>query len=132
MSARPKDPTSREPGQPGALPEEVLLLDQLRRGDAEAGRRFVSEYYPPIYHYLLYLAGRPDWAEDLAQETFLQAWRHLDRLVLRAPLRAWLHRIAHREFLPARRSQRVTVSPEAIGEAAAPARTAPLDAVELR
>jgi DNA-directed RNA polymerase specialized sigma24 family protein len=85
---------------------EAQLLEQLRRGDADAGHQFVRDNYPAIYRYLLSLTGRPDLAEDLTQETFLQAWRHLDQFEGRAPLRAWLYRIARREFLHTLRSRR--------------------------
>jgi RNA polymerase sigma-70 factor, ECF subfamily len=123
--------TGRSPDE-GDLPAEALLLEQLRRGDAEAGRRFVREQYPGVYRYLLHLTGRPDVAADLTQETFLQAWRYLDRFEPRAPLRAWLHRIAHREFLQALRADRPLVPigdvPEAIEAHAAESR----EAVELR
>src|SRR5260370_12103641 len=74
---------------------EARLLQQIRQGDAEAGHQFVREHYPGVYRYLLYLTGRPEAAEDLAQETFLQAWRRLETFEGRAPLRLWLHRIAH-------------------------------------
>src|SRR5436305_139205 len=85
---------------------DALLLERIRGGDADAAHRFVREHYPGIYRHLLYLTGSRELAEDLSQETFLQAWRALDRFVARAPLRAWLHRIAHREFLQSLRSQR--------------------------
>jgi RNA polymerase sigma-70 factor, ECF subfamily len=77
------------------------FLTRLRQGDPEAGHRFVRENYPGVYRYLLYLCGHRETAEDLAQETFLQAWRHLDQFQGRSALPAWLHRIAHREFLRA-------------------------------
>src|SRR5215213_2597676 len=94
----------------GRLSAEGRLLERLRRGDADAGRQFVHEYYPGVYRYLLYLTGRPETADDLTQETFVQAWRSLDRLDERAQFRPWLHRIAHREFLQALRGQRVCAS----------------------
>src|SRR5438093_13255347 len=68
------------PGPPvdeSIVPADMRLVDQLRREDTEAGRRFVREYYPGVYRYLLYLTGRREAAEDLAQETFLQAWSSL-------------------------------------------------------
>src|SRR5205809_7379196 len=96
---------------------DAQFVQQLRQGDAEAGHRFVREYYPGVYRYLLYLTGRPEAAEDLTQETFLQAWRHLDQFLGRAPLRAWLHAIAHRQFLRFLRRRREEASLE---EAIAP------------
>src|SRR5436309_14535421 len=93
---------------------DAQFVQQLRQGDVEAGRRFVRDYYPGVYRYLLYLTGRPETAEDLTQETFLQAWHSLDRFQGRAPLGAWLHRIAHREFLQSLRSRKPLTSLEAL------------------
>src|SRR5437773_9361523 len=90
------------------------LLEQIRAGDAEAGHRFIRDYYPGVYRYLLYLTRHRETAEDLAQETFLQAWRHLDQFQQRAPLRLWLHQIARREFLRSRRYQRPSTSLEEV------------------
>ena len=69
---------------------ETQLVQQLRQGDAEAGHQFVRDYYPGVYRYLLYLTGRREAAEDLTQETFLQAWRRLDTFAGRAPRFAWV------------------------------------------
>src|SRR5262245_43726295 len=87
-----------------AMLGETAFLAALRRGDADAGHQLVREYYPGLYRYLLTLTERPELAEDLTQETFLQAWRHLDQFQGRASLRAWLFCIARREFLRALRS----------------------------
>src|SRR5437773_2321596 len=76
--------------------------------------------------------GPPEVAEDLTQETFLKAWRSLDRFVVRAPLGAWLHRIAHREFLQALRSQRPHASLEEVVDLPAPRASEPPGTVELR
>jgi RNA polymerase sigma-70 factor (ECF subfamily) len=117
----------------GTLPAaEALLLAQIRAGDADAGRRFVGAHYPTIYRYLLYLTGHREIAEDLTQETFFQAWRHLDGFQGRAPLRHWLHRIAHREFLRGLRGQRELVSLEELPDLPAPYEGAWAEAVELR
>jgi RNA polymerase sigma-70 factor, ECF subfamily len=113
-------------------PADALLIQRIRRGDTDAGHRFVREYYPGIYRYLLYLTGRAEAAEDLTQETFLRAWRRLDTFREGAPFRPWLHRIAHREFLQALRSQRLQFSLEEVGELPNPRAAEPEKAVELR
>ena len=124
MPAEPKTMSADAEEAPPAfapLPAaEAQLLARLRQGDPEAGQQLVRDYYPGVYRYLLYLTRRADAAEDLAQETFLQAWRRLETFEGRAPLRLWLHRIAHREFLQALRSQRPHTSLEGIGEPSAP------------
>jgi RNA polymerase sigma-70 factor (ECF subfamily) len=123
---------SGHPPDESIVPADLRLVDQLRREDTEAGRRFVREYYPGVYRYLLYLTGRREAAEDLAQETFLQAWRSLGAFEGRSPLRTWLHRIAHREFLQLLRGQRPMTSLEELGELAAPHIEDPAEAVEMR
>jgi RNA polymerase sigma factor (sigma-70 family) len=100
--------------------EEALLLEQLHLGAAGAGDRFVRNYYPGIFRYLLSLTGRREVAEDLTQETFLRAWRHLHGFEPRAPLRHWLYRIAHREFLRSLERRREQASLEEVAEPAAP------------
>jgi RNA polymerase sigma-70 factor, ECF subfamily len=119
---------------------DARLVEQIRRGDAEAGRRFVRLYYPGVYRYLLARTGRPETAADLTQETFVQAWRSLETFDDRMPLRPWLLRIAHRELLQALRSQRPathdfaagTQSLEAIAELPDPGAAGWTEAVELR
>jgi hypothetical protein len=55
------DTVDTEPRTESTLPHaEARLLEQLRSGDAEAGRRFVGDRYPGLYQYLLYLTGQPD------------------------------------------------------------------------
>jgi RNA polymerase sigma-70 factor (ECF subfamily) len=104
-----------------AIPaSEAQLLEQIRFGDAGAGQQFVRDYYTGIYQYLLYLTGRPEAAEDLAQETFVRAWRGIGAFEGRAPLRLWLHRIAHREFLRALGRQHAQASLEEVPELPAP------------
>ena len=74
----------------------------------------------------------PDWAsaEDIVQETFIRAWRHLPQLSADdRPVRPWLFRVARNLLIDAERPARarpVTVQAEAawaallIGMASAP------------
>src|SRR5262249_35262513 len=108
---------SRRPAGPAS--PDAMLVQRLRSGDAEGGYRFVREYYPRIFLYLLYLTGRREAAEDLTQETFLQAWRRLETFDDRLTLGPWLHQIARREFLQAVRRPPPEASLEAVPEIAA-------------
>lgn len=49
-----------------------------------------------LYGYLLGRTGRPDTAEELTQDLFLRAWRHLPELIGRSTdgQRAWLFTVA--------------------------------------
>ena len=63
-----------EEGKYGAN-EEATFLSRLRSGDASAFEALVVENQGPLYGLLLRLAGDPDEALDLVQETFLRAIR---------------------------------------------------------
>lgn len=50
------------------------------------------------------------WADDLAQETFLRAWRKLDQFRGQARFSTWLHSIAYTTFLQAVRRRKIDVN----------------------
>lgn len=54
----------------------------------------LEEFVPRVYLFALRLTRSRDEAEDLTQETFLQAWRHRARLRDPRAARAWLFSIA--------------------------------------
>jgi RNA polymerase sigma-70 factor (ECF subfamily) len=53
----------------------------------------LEEWVPRVYRFALRLSNDPHTAEDLAQETFLRAWRHRNRLREERATRIWLFRI---------------------------------------
>ena len=53
----------------------------------------LEEWAPRVYRFALRLCNDPHIAEDLAQETFLRAWRHRGRLRDERVARVWLFRI---------------------------------------
>ena len=85
-----------------AVPDAELVARSLA-GDRQAYRRIV-ERYQSLRVALTYSAcGNLHRSEDLAQETFLQAWTHLSRLQDRTRLRPWLCAIARNLISSARR-----------------------------
>jgi RNA polymerase sigma-70 factor (ECF subfamily) len=82
-------------------------LARARRGDRRAFARLVETHQSRVRLQLRRLT-RDDaaLADDLAQETFVQAWLHLADFRGDARLSTWLHRIALTRFLQhARRPQ---------------------------
>ena len=56
------------------------------------------EHLRDVYSYSYYRVGNHHDAEDLTEQTFLQAYRHFERALAESegrPLRPWLIRIAH-------------------------------------
>jgi len=57
----------------------------------------VAEYYNDIFRYAYWLSKSRQVAEDITQETFLRAWRALDKLENPGAAKAWLFTILRRE-----------------------------------
>jgi len=81
--------------------ENVEPRDMAPAAKAELDRAFEAfykEHLRDVYSYAYYRVRDHHDAEDLTEQTFLQAYRHFDRARRESdgrPLRPWLIRIAH-------------------------------------
>ncbi len=75
--------------------EDAELARRAGAGDAEAFRRLTERYYRPVGGFIFKRVRRPDLVEDLAQETFLAAFRSLKAGVRPEHFSSWLFGIAH-------------------------------------
>ena len=73
---------------------QVVEVARLRAGDAEAFRLLVERLQQPITGYLNRLVGDREVALDLAQDTFLQVYREIEKTSVDLALDAWIYRIA--------------------------------------
>lgn len=74
---------------------EQDLVQRLRAGDKTACAECIELHAPDVYRLALRLTGHEADAEDVTQETFLNAFRAIDSFEWRAGLKTWLHRIAY-------------------------------------
>src|ERR1700690_2481960 len=70
------------------------LVNATLGGNRDAFGQIVSRYQSLICSLAYSATGSLGQSEDLAQETFITAWRHLGHLRERDKLRAWLCGIA--------------------------------------
>jgi RNA polymerase sigma-70 factor (ECF subfamily) len=70
------------------------LLEQACRGDHNAFHLIFERYARPVLSFLYDLVGQRELAEDLAQETFVRAYRGLHTLRDERKLSTWLFGIA--------------------------------------
>lgn len=95
----------------GITKKEDFDLDALRAGDRAEFARLVETYSGVIYRLAIKMLNNPQDAEDILQETFIKAFRHLHRFDGRSSLSTWLYRIATNEALMLlRRRKHVFVS----------------------
>src|SRR5262245_12400776 len=89
---------------------EGALVQRARSGDTRAFERIYREHVGKVYGLCLRMTRDPALAEDCAQETFVNAWRALDRFETRSSLGTWLHRIAVNVALAKRRKMSPVVA----------------------
>jgi RNA polymerase sigma-70 factor, ECF subfamily len=96
--------------EPDALAQHVLAAQD---GDAEAFDRLVRATYAATYSLAYQLTGNADDANDVAQDTYLRAFRGLARFRGDAAFPTWLYRItvnsAHNLVAKRRRGNTVSL-----------------------
>lgn len=104
---------------------ERILVDAARAGDLDAFELLVRRHQAAVYRLALRMLGSEADAEDMAQETFVQAWRSLGRFRGHSAFGTWLFRIATNRCLNAVAARRVTVTldEEQVGAGGDPSET---------
>jgi len=70
------------------------LVEQAKEGDVEAFTELVRRFQERIYYTILALTKNQQDADDLAQETFMQAFKSLKDFKQRSSFYTWIYRIA--------------------------------------
>jgi RNA polymerase sigma-70 factor, ECF subfamily len=110
--------------------DDEALLAQARDGDVEAFAELVRRYEHRVRAVLLRLLDDERDVEEATQDSFVQAWRNLDRFRGDATVFTWLYRIAVNEALARRRRKRPPTSD--VDETSVVAESTPSDAAESR
>lgn len=74
--------------------EEARVIALVRAGEADAFAEIIEHYQAPIIRYLFRLTGDYEMAKDLAQDTFIQAYKGILKTDAELSFKAWLYRIA--------------------------------------
>ena len=77
---------------------DPAIIKRAARGDARAHEILYRAFATPVYSLCLRFTRVPAHAEDLVQETYLRAWKALDRLKDPKAAKSWLITILRREF----------------------------------
>ncbi len=95
-------------GQLVMTSEETTWVARAKAGDQAAFAALFTRYERRIYSFVYRMMGNADDAYDLTQDTFLKAYRALDKTDEDLNVNAWLHRIASNACMDVlRRRQRI-------------------------
>jgi RNA polymerase sigma-70 factor (ECF subfamily) len=90
---------------------DLLLVEEARRGNEKAFARLMNRYRDSIYFMLLKMVNNPSDAEDLTIEAFGKAFRNLDLYTPKYAFSTWLFKIATNNCVDFIRKKQLTPSP---------------------
>jgi RNA polymerase sigma-70 factor (ECF subfamily) len=88
--------------RPDERSDEALAV-AARDGSEDAFRELVERFEGPVFSLVVRVVRRSELAEEIAQETFVKAWRALGRFDPTRKFSSWLFKIAHNSALDALR-----------------------------
>jgi RNA polymerase sigma-70 factor, ECF subfamily len=83
--------------RPAATDPEAALVRRARAGDRAAFEELVRRHADRLYAVVLRFVADAGVAEEVTQETFLRAWRSIERFEGRSRFFTWLYRIGINE-----------------------------------
>jgi RNA polymerase sigma-70 factor, ECF subfamily len=75
-------------------PSDPALVARALAGEEDAFRVLVERHSMGVFQFAYRMTGNEQDAEDVVQETFLRAFRNLNRYESRSQFTTWLYRIA--------------------------------------
>ena len=70
------------------------FISSYLNGDSESLEILIQNYIKPIYSFVYRYTGNSQDAEDITQETFVKAWRHLKGFDQKKSFKIWIFQIA--------------------------------------
>lgn len=82
------------------------LIAKFKKGSMDAMEKIVERYEQALFSFGMKMCGQREDAEDVAQDTFLNAFKSLHRFREEAKLKNWLFRIAANACIRKRRKKK--------------------------
>ena len=99
--------------------DEKTIIRKCLEGDSDSYAILVDRYKAMVYNVAFRMVGDEDTAKDLAQESFIAAYRGLDKFRFGAKFSSWLYSIVLNRCRDHLRLTKETVSTDDIAEVAA-------------
>ena len=94
------------------MKEDSRLIDETLAGDQAAFGQLVCKYQDRLFNTVFHSIGSREEAEDVVQDTFVQAYVKLGKFQGTSAFYTWLYRIAFNVSVSRRRRKRPEVSVE--------------------
>lgn len=88
------------------------LVAAYAAGDESAFAVLIERHLPAVYSFAYRLIGNAEEADDVAQDTFVKAWKHLKRFQKGAKMKTWLLSIARNTAIDFLRKKRPSLFSE--------------------
>ena len=86
---------------------ETLAIAKAKAGDSDGFRQLVERHSRSVFRLAYRMTGNESDAEDIVQETFMRAYKQLNRYESRSSFSTWLYRIASNCSVDLIRSKKV-------------------------
>ncbi|GIW98632.1 MAG: RNA polymerase sigma factor [Pirellulaceae bacterium] len=92
------------------MKSETELIDEALNGDTASYGQLVERFHSRLFAAMLHVVNHHEEAEDVVQETFVQAYVKLHTFRGNSQFYTWLYRIAFNNALSKRRRYRAEIS----------------------
>lgn len=100
-----------------SLTDFALVTQVTMMGNRRAFDQLVVRYQSPVRRFFLHQTlGDASLSDDLAQDTFIKAWRNIDSFRAMSSFQTWLMRIAYNVFYDYVRSRKTTSDIDNVAE----------------
>lgn len=102
-----------ERGFTGEDLKDVVMIENISKGDMKAFGELYSKYYKVVFKKLLMLFGDTEKAKDLASEVMIKAKENVDKFNVESgsgKVDGWIKTIAHNAFLDIKRKEKASGS----------------------
>ncbi|MFW0155340.1 RNA polymerase sigma factor [Rothia sp. P6271] len=107
---------------------DALLCERSANGDSDAFQALLRRHAPSMRAYAIRLTGSAADADDVLQETFIQAWKKMDTVENPERVKSWLMMLVNRKGIDLIRARKLNAdidnSPEPVAAGATPEQSA--------
>jgi RNA polymerase sigma-70 factor, ECF subfamily len=101
-----------------ALKPDVVLIQQIKQGNAQAFKTLMQTYVKLVYSYVYRICQQQELAEDMTQEIFVKVYQNMDKFDETRAFKPWLMRLASNHVIShlRKKSSATSLSLEALQE----------------